>query len=419
MSDILHDRETRSQEIEQLLVKHPIIISIKANIPGQDKNRFPAHLLVRLFSNLIKNQSEVSRELKESNDGPFMLIALSAGKGDYIKNECISLEESTPIGRFVDIDVYSKDKDHHRSTPRTCVICGESDARICQKTDKHTAEEVIQVIKQKTIEYLKYTIDQLIDDSILCELNLDPKFGLVTPTSSGSHKDMDYALMIHAKEAITPFFIQMFELGIHFNGSPEELMNSIRIIGLEAENAMLEATHGVNAYKGLIFNLGFVVTALGRVLRLHLPFEAIFDELKLMSKPLLGELESIPVSFGIEAFHKYGIGGARKEMSLGLPSVQQTLRNLTDIHQKELYQALVQLIVMTEDTTLLKRTDINTIYLIKDIFSRLDVSDIDEVNAVTTYCIKNNLTFGGSADLLVVSVYLCKVKKLFFTSQDK
>ena len=36
------------------------------------------------------------------------------------------------------------------------------------------------------------------------ELDLHPKFGLVTPISNGSHKDMNYKLMIKARMLLCP-----------------------------------------------------------------------------------------------------------------------------------------------------------------------------------------------------------------------
>ncbi len=49
------------------------------------------------------------------------------------------------------------------------------------------------------------------------ELNLDPKFGLVTPTSSGSHKDMNYKLMHDSIDVLIPYFLEIFELGMIFD----------------------------------------------------------------------------------------------------------------------------------------------------------------------------------------------------------
>ena len=79
------------------------------------------------------------------------------------------------------------------------------------------------------------------------ELDTPLKPGLVCPESRGAHADMDYALMKRGIAAIRPFWPLMA-----MAGSVEEL----RQLGIEAEEAMMEATGGVNTHRGAIFALG-------------------------------------------------------------------------------------------------------------------------------------------------------------------
>ena len=82
------------------------------------------------------------------------------------------------------------------------------------------------------------------------ELEAPMKPGLVGPDGPGAHQDMDYGLMLRSIEALRPFFPRMVRAG-----SPAEL----RHIGLEAEQAMLAATGGVNTHRGAIFALGLAL----------------------------------------------------------------------------------------------------------------------------------------------------------------
>ena len=82
------------------------------------------------------------------------------------------------------------------------------------------------------------------------ELEAPMKPGLVGPDGPGAHRDMDYGLMLRSIEALRPFFPRMVRAG-----SPEEL----RKIGLEAEQAMLAATGGVNTHRGAIFALALAL----------------------------------------------------------------------------------------------------------------------------------------------------------------
>ena len=97
-----------------------------------------------------------------------------------------------------------------------------------------------------------YLLAQLAQRALMMELNLPMKPGLVCPDSNGAHKDMDYALMQKGIAAIRPYFAPMA-----LAKSPETL----RELGMEAENAMLVATGGVNTHRGAIFCLGLALNA--------------------------------------------------------------------------------------------------------------------------------------------------------------
>ena len=86
------------------------------------------------------------------------------------------------------------------------------------------------------------------------ELEAPMKPGLVGPDSTGAHQDMDYALMLRSIDAIRPFFPHMA-----MAGTPEKL----RQLGIDAEQAMLAATGGVNTHRGAIFALGLALNASG------------------------------------------------------------------------------------------------------------------------------------------------------------
>lgn len=82
------------------------------------------------------------------------------------------------------------------------------------------------------------------------ELDTPLKPGLVGPDGNGSHRDMDYDLMLRGIDAIRPFFPRMAQAI-----SPEEL----RQLGIDAEKAMLAATGGVNTHRGAIFALALAL----------------------------------------------------------------------------------------------------------------------------------------------------------------
>ena len=119
------------------------------------------------------------------------------------------------------------------------------------RSQKHSLEELNQKIRRIILEFLLENIRPLIDEAITMEAQLDPKFGLVTKVSSGSHPDMDYSLLMRAKTIIIGPLLEMFALGYQEDLLPA--FQKARLIGLEAEAKMYQATNNVNVYKGLIF----------------------------------------------------------------------------------------------------------------------------------------------------------------------
>ena len=71
---------------------------------------------------------------------------------------------------------------------------------------------------------------------------------------------MNYNLMLTAVDKISPYLKEIFKATARIDNIYELLMNN-QVIGKLAEERMLIATNGVNCYKGLIYNLGLMITA--------------------------------------------------------------------------------------------------------------------------------------------------------------
>lgn len=110
----------------------------------------------------------------------------------------------------------------------------------------------------------------------LYEVGLQPKPGLVDPAHSGSHEDMDFFTFQRSAAAISSFFPRFFAAGEWIADDPAFLLAVLRLIGLEAEEAMYETTGYINTHKGLIFSLGLVLGAAGEVSAAE---RGAFDEL--------------------------------------------------------------------------------------------------------------------------------------------
>lgn len=83
---------------------------------------------------------------------------------------------------------------------------------------------------------------------------------------------------------------------------------------------------------------------------------------------------------------------------------------------------MIGLIKDVEDTVLLKRAgSLEKYHHYRKLIGDIPI-DEERIQAITTECIEHNLSFGGSADLLIVSIFLKKVEgclKLEFDLSDR
>ena len=92
-------------------------------------------------------------------------------------------------------------------------------------------------------------------NSLLDELNLDPKPGLVTPYSNGSHNDLNYQLM-----ADSAYYIATEIALLEPYLAQKHSFKDLQAIGLELENKLLKAFK-TNTHKGFIFLALIIINA--------------------------------------------------------------------------------------------------------------------------------------------------------------
>src|SRR5262245_54244982 len=80
--------------------------------------------------------------------------------------------------------------------------------------------------------------------ALICEVHTWRTPGLVSHVDSGSHRDMDYDMFEASADSLLPYF-----RGIAQAGAGAASMYGLRMLGIEAECAMLQATGGVNTHR--------------------------------------------------------------------------------------------------------------------------------------------------------------------------
>lgn len=274
--------------------------------------------------------------------------------------------------------------------------------------------------------------------ALLYEVLLSPKPGLVDRFDSGSHNDMNIYTFVEAIGALTPYFTKYLLLGFHHEGSEKELFNQARIVGQEAEEAMMKATNGVNTHKGANFTFALVLSATGYLLK-EKPSDFIFTEeetnklFQYISKMTAGlasndfkDLEQKEnLSYGEKLFKKYGITGIRGVAENGYPVITNHAmpylrKNLKEHpnHEEVLLYLLALIMSESEDTNLIHRGGISAYRTVqsemKEIYERNTPSSIVETfQKYNKILIERHLSPGGAADLLALSIYMAQVENLY------
>ena len=270
-------------------------------------------------------------------------------------------------------------------------------------------------------------IDCCIRSALLGEVYTTPKPGLVDCQDNGAHKDMDVALFEISTNAITPYISRIFFTGYMWKGTPENLFKEIRRVGIFAEKAMMQATEGVNTHKGMIFTMGILAAAAGKVYQEEHYFymEQIFELASEMTEELLEkefrEMDSrTPVTHGEILYHNYKEKGIRGEAQKGFPVIRNTALPLLmecrraglDENSTNIY---VLLKIMTElnDTNVWSRGSYEEMkWLQKEAEKVLKAGGAffengrKKLRELNRICILKNLSPGGAADILGASLFL-------------
>lgn len=448
ITEFLLDRDRRVLYQEHLLKenKDKTLVTIRINYPGIEKSNYITDNIVNTIYNEILTYYGKFIVFEDKYKNKEGIVAHFLFDLDFVnvKKEMINVEEEHILGRCLDIDVYTLKNDKvigiSRSDlfkkPRRCFIC-DLDAKICSRAQTHTIDEIknyFEVVyknfkdSQKKTESLAYEVSQMALKAMISEVSTFPSFGLVSPISSGAHKDMDYYTFLNSAVAITPFLKKMFEVGYSYY-SPEYIFDAIRDIGKECEEKMFEATNNINTHKGMIFLMGISMAAIGKALYENKEFYQIQDIIKSMVKNILDDFKELhkkeKLTHGERLYLEYGFTGIRGQVQDGLSVLFDNIIDNyinSDLKENDLYtQILIELMARVEDSTVVYRHDISTLRKVQS-----DAKDLLNMGGIFTeegrqkchhledLYIKENISPGGCADLLAISILLIDVKKRLF-----
>ena len=465
LTDILTAREERVAIQNALLAEYRVpVISFTMNMAGPVKVTALSHraflwgleqLRLGFLQNRMAVKKEYSRSIPTGDEGYFAIDA----PAERVKALCVEIEEANRMGRFFDMDVIGTDGNKlERGAERSCIVCGKP-GRDCASRRLHTVAE----LRAATAVQLSWglreddrrRIGALATRALLEEVAVTPKPGLVDRANNGAHRDMDFMSFQASAAALAPYWEECFLHGwqdAHMEEQdracprlPAETFAALRPFGKRAERDMLAATGGVNTHKGAIFTLGVLCGAIGRLWTAEAGFpdtEAILHEAAAMTRETLEkELPAARWNTAGEALYwKYGARGIRGQVADGLPAVREislpVFKRLLASGLDRNHAAavtLLHLIANVEDTNLLHRGGPEGAAWARDAAGALiaqtkgdggtdchgqcahwprndslvgSVPSLEDIAELDRQFIQRNLSPGGCADLLAVTLFL-------------
>lgn len=364
--------------------------------------------------------------------GDFYLVPFSMNHSSLpeIKQICEDFEENHPLGRFIDADLNDRQGNSVSSgKSKLCFFCREKPAIECRRENAHDFDELRSFMFSEMAEYsrkqreerITKKLSSLAQEAILAEISLTPKPGLVDRFSSGSHKDMNYQTFLDSTTAISPWFSELVREGFAFQEDDlTRALPRLRNIGLQMESAMFTATGNVNTQKGVIFLMGLSLFACGKLFSKndHFQVEEFRSIIKEICKDLvrneMGNTAPSGKSHGEKIFLKYGFSGARGEaesgfatiFNFGLPQLVQTKQ----LNDETLVKCFLAIAANNDDTNILFRSNPEVLGTFKNLSkTALENFNTANYNAVIDVCKQENISPGGSADLLAVTIFVWSV----------
>ena len=255
---------------------------------------------------------------------------------------------------------------------------------------------------------LPYIIAHLATNALQAELDTTPKPGLVDKHDNGAHHDMDYALMQHSIRTLHPYFVRLALLGFAAT-LPQH--TDIQRIGINAEQAMLRATHGVNTHKGALFSMGLAVVATAHAEHEHSTHDTIAHTIKTIASAFPDTKDTHGSKARQLAEQGNTIKGALDNAREGYETLFQAWlpyyiahRNAHDPYA--LHKTLLRIMCDLDDTNVIYRTGIATASKVKSeaatLLNDFSKKALAEMNQRYTTL---NVSPGGAADMLSLTVF--------------
>ncbi|WP_267640390.1 triphosphoribosyl-dephospho-CoA synthase, partial [Enterococcus faecium] len=215
-------------------------------------------------------------------------------------------------------------------------------------------------------------------------------------------------------------FEEMAQIAWH-HAIDQELRERIAEIGRKAEKAMLIATNGINTHKGAIWAMGLLISVIAQKISMEQPFSLskILDDVSKLAAFPDTKYRHKKTTHGHRVKQKYGVNGAYEEAILGYPHIRLAIQAAKELDndsyvQKQMHMLLV-LMSSLDDTCVLHRSDQKTLVEMQKLAHAASQSALPNrpFTALLHFCQENQISPGGSADLLSASLFMLKIEELW------
>ena len=270
-----------------------------------------------------------------------------------------------------------------------------------------------------------YLLAALAERALRLELDTPGKPGLVGPDGSGAHKDMDYDTLLSGIKTLRPFWSRMA-----LAENPEALQQ----LGIEAEEAMMAATGGINTHRGAIFCFGLALYTVSRFSQMphnenitHFP-PSKKEERKVCIELIINTLRKTAQSLPIEGVKKReGIRGARWMALDGyrtlfedwLPFYRSLAEEAPSEGASATYSAtegdafsarqrlLLRIMSTLDDTCVIKRAGKERAEEVKkEARELLEQFSEEKLKEICTRYAQEGISPGGAADMLALTIFI-------------
>ena len=256
-----------------------------------------------------------------------------------------------------------------------------------------------------------YLIAHLASDALRAELDTTPKPGLVDRNDNGAHKDMNLALMHKSIDALHPYMVQLALYGLHC-GEQYEIPDAqaVRQMGIEAEQAMLHATGGVNTHRGALFAMGLTTLAASWCIAR----DGIVGSKQLRELIMQVAEQFTPTAgtHGNDAVNAHRVtgaldlakGGYSQLFAQWLPAYRSYLAEDADTARHRL---LLLIMSQLDDTNVIHRVGYDQAQQVKqEALAMLNDYSTASMEAMNRDYIARNISPGGSADMVALTLFI-------------